>query len=294
MPSSSFAQAPWHPGALLVLLLSGSCAQDDDWIARPRGAADALCERACGAPGCPCPSARRVPIVAPGGFAHAIDAAERTLREYAAFVAEHASGPGTSAGDVCSWNESYVPAQTSFDLDPNCAGLDWEALLAESPDRPVVCVDWCDARDHCAWSGGRLCGRTAGGELGLELQASTEDEWYVACSAGGTQVYCYGDAFDAGACNTRDSGNEVMPIPIGSMPGCEGPSAGLFDMNGNVDEWIAACEPSAPSGHADATCLRVGGAFYQAPAAESRCDAAEVGLRSTAGNDTGFRCCYDR
>jgi hypothetical protein len=144
-----------------------------------------------------------------------------------------------------------------------------EALSVAGAE-PWTSVTWDDAAAACEASGGgkRLC---------------DEEEWFQACEGPARLAYPYGESYDEDRCNGLEHGAGV-PVQTGSMAGCEGGVPGLFDMSGNVWEWVDRC--------ADGLCRVRGGSFNR----------REVGLRCSAdlGFDPaerygaiGFRCCRD-
>lgn len=115
----------------------------------------------------------------------------------------------------------------------------------EYPNRagalPLLALDWEHARALCATEGKRLC---------------TAAEWTLACEGTGRLPYPYGYTRDSEACNIDKPyivpdnnayanrsirAAEVARLdqrePSGHRPGCVSPY-GVFDMTGNVDEWV--------------------------------------------------------
>lgn len=282
----------------LGFCLPVACSPSDDVVARPAVTPDDdSCLLACGAAACPCPISPPIRMPREDGSAFAVDATEATVESYWAFLhtgTTPAIGPVAHA-DMCAWNTSFAPKEDAMELDPNCTTwFDFERLVRFEPTKPVVCIDWCDAAAYCTWLGGHLCGLTEGQRMSRDEIGSNAAEWYSACSSNGATVYCYGDEFDPQACNTAEAAGGGVVMPVASLPSCEGPSPGLFDMNGNADEWVAACDDFGPDDPGLATCYRVGGAFFQGGAAQSRCASSIPGARGLHGNNTGVRCCYDR
>lgn len=308
----------------LAASLPTSCAQADDVIARtapslqapepealtepqpipepqtltgpqpmPEPQQEVSCLLSCGGNECPCSNTPQ--IVVPSGD-YSIDATEVTITEYQRFLSSGttpSTGPQAHAS-FCEWNTSFVPTESSVEVDPRCyTDFDFEGWLVTDPQRPVVCVDWCDAAAYCEWQGGRLCQRTDGGLIEGSEGDAPNSEWYLACSLAGAQAYSYGNDFDAMQCNVQGSGHNGYSIPVASLPSCEGPLDGLFDMTGNVDEWVAWCDEYSVDEPEMDGCYRVGGGFFQGEASLSRCDAGLWGQRGLLGNNTGFRCCYD-
>jgi len=100
---------------------------------------------------------------------------------------------------------------------------------------PVVSVSWYDAMAYCRW----LVQVT-----GKPYRLPTEAEWEKAARGTEGPKYPWGDAWDAGRCNTKESGREDT-TPVGLYP--EGASPyGLLDMAGNVWEWTSSLHWAYP------------------------------------------------
>lgn len=218
-----------------------------------------------------CPAGRGPAMVRVDGFC--IDETEVTTAQYNEFLL---AGPAlTGQPAECSWNTSYLP------------GNGWVFTPAEAT-LPIANVNWCDAHAFCKWAGKRLCGKLGGGSADFSQFASSDNEHYLACSNVATRVYPYGNAFDPTACNgpERDAG---QALPVGSLAGCQGGVAGLFDMSGNVEEWQDACDNT--SGASD-MCLDGTGAFnFGDPPGGTRCDFSDSDSRNAQFDDVGIRCC---
>lgn len=213
----------------------------------------------------PCPTGM---VAIPSGSSdYCIDAREVTQADYATFLA----GVVPQQSDPCSSNA---------ELEPNCD----EYNPTAHPQRPVVCVDWCDARAYCLAQGKHLCGKIGGGssDVGAYLDANT-NEWFRACSAGGTQKFPYGNLYAAGKCNDI-SAPTTAPIDVGSFAECVGGYPDLYDMSGNVREWEASCNVNG--------CYARGGSYLDLQD-NVACNAAILTVRTAATKEIGFRCCAD-
>jgi formylglycine-generating enzyme required for sulfatase activity len=94
-------------------------------------------------------------------------------------------------------------------------------------ERPVINVSWDDAKQYVAWLS-RLTGKT--------YRLLTEAEWEYAARAGTTTLYSFGDdvaELQYYAWYTVNSDGKTHPV------GEKKPNAfGLYDMHGNVSEWV--------------------------------------------------------
>jgi formylglycine-generating enzyme len=148
------------------------------------------------------------------------------------------------------------------------------------------------AERACRASGRRLC---------------REEEWITACRGDPPRAFPYGDTREKGACN--DSGISPLhafypeapetylagpmndprlnqqPSTVartGAFAGCTN-QFGVFDMVGNLHEWVTSSRPTFRGGYYQDTHLNGDGCAYRTTA-----HAAEYHDYST-----GFRCCAD-
>jgi hypothetical protein len=134
--------------------------------------------------------------------------------------------------------------------------------------RPSRHLTWQQAARACENAGKRLCDTT---------------EWAAACTAEGARALPYGDLWEEGRCNDASTGL-ITTVQTGSLSGCEGALPGLFDLVGNLYEWLSPCIT---------TCAGAGGSYAVFPGAESlRCgwDMVPASLDDTM-EDNGVRCC---
>ncbi len=231
------------------------------------GLGEGECSDVCGTPGCgECPTAD---MVDGGGFM--IDATEVSNGQYAALLEVSFDAAILPAG--CEWKSGFEPDEWSDSLDP---------------ELPVVGVDWCDAAVFCAWADKQLCGAVGGGPADPDMSEDPDnDAWFRACSNAGVNAFPYGSAFDPDACNGEESGNDAL-LAVGSLVSCEGGVPGLFDMSGNVWEWVDACDEA--SGDATTQCRRRGGSRYS-DIDNLGCGGNSKRARGERESGVGFRCC---
>ena len=164
--------------------------------------------------------------------------------------------------------------------------------IPQTDSDPAVSIVWDDAAAFCGWVGGRL---------------PSEAEWEYAARGGDPRrIYPWGnepshDAANYGAddcCEGLASGADrwVNTAPVGSFP----PNGyGLFDMGGNVWEWVSDWFDEYPAGRVtDPTGPRGGelhiargGSWLNVPTALRA--STRLPFSSTTSN-VGFRCARGR
>jgi len=98
--------------------------------------------------------------------------------------------------------------------------------------RPVINVSWDDAQAYVVW----LSKKT-----GKKYRLLSEAEWEYAARAGTTTRYPWGDEPGSNRANFYGSGSQwsgKQTAPVGSF---EPNAFGLYDMIGNVWEWVQDC-----------------------------------------------------
>lgn len=146
-------------------------------------------------------------------------------------------------------------------------------------NRPVVCVDYERAADYCRYRGGHL---------------PTHNQWEKAARGDASPLFPWGNRWEPERANWGEM--DVMQTsiagevdgyawtsPPGAFPDNKSPH-GLYDMAGNVNEWIHA-EDGALTSHVR------GGSWISNPF-ELRTTAREEFELETTRTDVGFRCAY--
>lgn len=158
-----------------------------------------------------------------------------TKEQWAVFAKE-TSRP---AGGNCGW--SKLPQEDSTQPWLPLADANWNHVgFAQDSTHPVVCISWNDAHDYAEWLGKKT---------GFSYRLLSEAEWEYADRAGTTTPYYWGQKADHSHANYgTDSVNGIGFIsgrdqwlytsPVGSFPPN---SFGLYDMNGNVWQWVDDC-----------------------------------------------------
>jgi formylglycine-generating enzyme required for sulfatase activity len=234
----------------------------------------------------------------PDGTCYWIDKTEVTVQQYSQFLTEVAQPVGWAG--ACAWKDT--PSDPIAEAEQGSAGMNDPCIASTSVEsdpfsinKPIRCVDWCDARAFCNWAGKDLCGGlTDGSFVG---PPDVPDQWGGACSTGGLPYVngataildqCNVGLGEAGECPSALQQNICAPTDVGSFPECTGPY-GTVDMIGNVAEWVLSCGNSVDGG-ADTLCQHRGGSF--ADSLESAtCYALGTDTVATRVRALGLRCC---
>jgi formylglycine-generating enzyme required for sulfatase activity len=213
-----------------------------------------------------------------------IDSTEVTVAQYNQFLD---AGALVDAPARCSWKTSYAP-QT--DGASGCTPD--KTALATRGDYPIACVDWCDAWSFCAWAGKRLCGTLTGSIAPpVTSQSLSGAQWYLACTHTGDYEYPMGATYTTGECNTQGGDGAA---PVKSFAKCVGGYPGIYDLAGNVEEWVDSCTDKGDAGDPRTDdCYEEGDGFRgpTSPAGVAQCVNIHSDKRAAMDEVIGFRCC---
>jgi formylglycine-generating enzyme required for sulfatase activity len=108
----------------------------------------------------------------------------------------------------------------------------WKRVMGENPSSFNKCGDDCPV-EQVSWTDVKLYIKRLNKKTGQEYRLPSEAEWEYACLAGNQTTYCGGNNVDKVAWTKDNSGGETSSV-AGKQPN----AWGLYDMSGNVEEWV--------------------------------------------------------
>ncbi|MEP6881839.1 MAG: bifunctional serine/threonine-protein kinase/formylglycine-generating enzyme family protein [Dokdonella sp.] len=160
---------------------------------------------------------------------------------------------------------------------------DWKSAdIAQGDNHPVVCVSFAEAQAYARWMST---------QSGKRYRLPTPSEWEQvarnapagSCASANLADSTYRKAYDSRAGSDCSDGNPATS-PVGSYPAV----AGVFDIDGNVREWVSAC---GKSGSFSEGCRDHGlrGRGWLSPADKENALESDSYSEDVALNSLGFR-----
>ncbi|HWA78093.1 MAG TPA: SUMF1/EgtB/PvdO family nonheme iron enzyme [Polyangiaceae bacterium] len=230
----------------------------------------------------------------PGAKCFWIDQKEVTVAAYQRWLTAVAAEDVTWDSDFCRWK--MTRSDPIHDPLDSCSAriLPFD-LVPFTANKPIRCVDFCDAEAFCSWRKKHLCHATDA--FGVQEPRLTVREWALACSNDLSTVFPWGDDERPELCNVGQTSDSCITssravcgvLPVGERSGCSTQN-GVLDMLGNVAEWMYSCNFVDDSKPSPPWCMTRGGGYDDEL---QSCDAEHTISSDSREPSVGFRCCAD-
>lgn len=118
----------------------------------------------------------------------------------------------------------------------------WRAVMGSNPSKFSSCGEDCPV-EQVSWDGAQEFIKKLNAMTGKQYHLPSATEWEYACRAGGQQEYCGSDILDKVGWYEANSEDTTHPVAR------KQPNAfGLYDMSGNVMEWLEVSNSPRHSG----------------------------------------------